>query len=231
MSRRPYELLVFDWDGTLIDSIGTIVACTQATLDELRLPPLPEQAIRQTIGLGLKETLETLLPDADRALSERVREVYFQHWVTTYCNQPLLFPDIEPLLQGLSEEGYLLAVATGKSRRGLERDMDRIGLREHFATTRTVDEAHSKPHPQMLLDVLDDLGVRADDALMIGDTTHDLRMAEAARVEAVAVAGGSQPRTVLEELAPLACLDTVHQLPGWLEVRAPAAVVERSTAS
>lgn len=231
MSPRPYELLVFDWDGTLIDSIGTIVACTQATLDELELPPLPDQAIRQTIGLGLKETLETLLPDADRALAERVREVYFQHWVTTYCNQPLLFPEIEPLLSGLAEEGYVLAVATGKSRRGLERDMDRIGLRELFATTRTVDEAHSKPHPQMLLDVLEDLGVRAEDALMIGDTTHDLRMAEAARVEAVAVAGGSQPRKVLEELSPLACLDTVHQLPEWLEERGPAATEDRSTLS
>lgn len=221
MSRRPYELLVFDWDGTLIDSIGSIVACTQATLDELGLDELPEAAIRQTIGLGLKETLEALVPDADAELAARIRETYFRQWVGTFCDRPILFDGAAETIESLAEAGYLLAVATGKSRRGLERDFSRVGLRERFAVTRTVDEARSKPHPQMLLDVLDELGVRNGEALMIGDTTHDLEMARAAAVEAVAVTGGSQPRRLLEPLDPLACLATVGELPGWLAGRVP----------
>lgn len=226
MNPRPYELLVFDWDGTLIDSIGSIVACTQTTLGELGLEPLPDLAIRQTIGLGLKETLETLLPDADAELAKRIREVYFHHWLTTYCHEPILFPDVEPTLRQLADAGYVMAVATGKSRRGLERDMGRIGLREYFATTRTVDEAPSKPSPQMLLDVLDDLGVGATAALMIGDTTHDLHMARAAGVAGVAVTGGSQTRETLEEADPLDLLATVLELPEWLLARSTSAHLE-----
>ncbi|MCB1055872.1 MAG: HAD-IA family hydrolase [Acidobacteria bacterium] len=227
MSPRPYELLVFDWDGTLIDSIGSIVACTQTTLAELGLEPLPDLAIRQTIGLGLKETLEALLPDASRELANQIRETYFHHWLTTYCHQPILFPDVEPTLQRLAGEGYVMAVATGKSRRGLERDMARIGLREYFATTRTVDEAPSKPSPQMLLDVLDDLGMHARTTLMIGDTTHDLHMARAAGVAAVAVTGGSQTRQTLAEAEPLDLLGSVLDLPEWLALRTAHALLPR----
>ena len=170
---RPFELLVFDWDGTLMDSLGPIVACTQAVIAELGLPELPEQAIRGTIGLGLRETVDVLSPGCDEALYGRILESYRGHWHGTYRDLPVLFPGVPELLRRLADEGYLLAVATGKSRRGLEYALATTGLGSVFHSTRTCDEALSKPHPQMLLDILDDLGVRARDAL--DDRRHDLR--------------------------------------------------------
>lgn len=212
----PYELLIFDWDGTLIDSIGTIVACTQAAVTEIGLHPLEEQAIRQTVGLGLKETAEALLPGSSETTFIELREAYFRHWVETYAHQPLLFEGVPEILETLKSAGYLLAVATGKSRRGLERDMGRVGQREHFAATRTVDEAPSKPHPGMILDLLDELGVTAERALMVGDTSYDLMMAKAADCSAVGVGTGSQSCQQLAEHQPLACMPSVSHLPEWL---------------
>lgn len=217
MKQRPFKLLIFDWDGTLIDSIGTIVACTQAAVADLELPPIADLAIRNTIGLGLKETVEALLPGADDVLYDRLRQTYFQHWVGTYCERPMLFAGAEETLAELRDAGFLLAIATGKSRRGLERDMDRVGTRELFAATRTVDEAPSKPHPGMVLDLLDDLGVRPQDALVVGDTSYDLEMATAAGTRGLGVATGSHSCEELTRYHPLGCLPSVLQLPGWLE--------------
>jgi len=129
-------------------------------------------------------------------------------------------------LEALSDEGYLLAVATGKSRRGLQHSLEQTALAGTFHATRTVDEACSKPHPQMLLDILDELGVSAGEAVMIGDTTYDLQMAQSAGTAAVAVCSGSHCRDELEQLAPLACLDRVSELREWLAgVREPAAAL------
>lgn len=217
MSQRPFELLIFDWDGTLIDSIGTIVACTQAAVTDLDLDPISDEAIRNTVGLGLRETVEALLPGADQELYDRLREAYFQHWVRSYAHRPLLFEGAQETLTRLHEAGFLLAVATGKSRRGLERDMDRVGTRELFAGTRTVDEAPSKPHPGMVLDLLDDLGVEAGRALVIGDTSYDLRMAAAAGTRALGVSSGSHSCEQLAHHGPLGCLPSVLKLPAWLD--------------
>jgi phosphoglycolate phosphatase len=174
---NPSRLLVFDWDGTLMDSVGTIVACTQAVIRELELGELPEETIRNTIGLGLRETVEVLVPGCDDPLFETIIESYRRHWYRTFRDTPVLFAGVETMLRDLSEEGYLLAVATGKSRRGLDFSLEQTGLGRLFHSTRTADEAFSKPHPQMLLDILSDLGVMPSEALMIGDTTFDLEMA------------------------------------------------------
>jgi phosphoglycolate phosphatase len=212
----PFKLLIFDWDGTLMDSVATIVACAQAMLGELGLPRPEDSVIRNTVGLGLRETIDQLVPGCDAELYGRVLESYREHWHTTYQNLPLLFPGVPDMLRSLAAEGYLLGIATGKSRRGLEHALKTSGLAGLFQSTRTVDEAPSKPNPGMLLDILDELGARPDEAVMIGDTTYDLAMARAARMASLAVLSGSQDREELERLLPLACLGSVAEVPAWL---------------
>jgi phosphoglycolate phosphatase len=215
----PFKLLVFDWDGTLMDSIASIVACTQAAVRELGLGEVPAPSIRATIGLGLRETIDVLHPGCDDALFERIIDRYRTHWYSTYRDQPLLFAGVAELLPRLAAEGYLLAVATGKSRRGLDYALEASGMADLFHATRTADEAFPKPHPKMLLDILDDLGVRPEDAVMIGDTTYDLEMAKNARTPSLGVLSGSHSRRELEGFTPLACLETVAEVPGWLAER------------
>jgi phosphoglycolate phosphatase len=210
------RLLVFDWDGTLMDSVGTIVTCTREVLRDLELGEVPEATIRGTVGLGLRETIEILVPGCTNALFESIVERYRHHWFSSFRDQPVLFAGVEEALRDLAAEGWLLAVATGKSRRGLDYVLDQSGLRELFHSTRTADEAFSKPHPQMLLDILEDLGAAPGEAVMIGDTTFDLEMARNAGTAAIGVCTGSHRREELQRLAPLACLETVAQLPGWL---------------
>jgi phosphoglycolate phosphatase len=212
----PFDLLVFDWDGTLLDSISSIVECTQRALQELDQPPVPDEQIRGAIGLGLRETVERFAPGCDEALFRAIVETYGRHWVETYCHQPRLFPGVRALLEELVEEGYLLGLATAKGRKGLSRDLEATGMGGLFLATRTVDEAHSKPHPQMVLDIADELGVTTNRTLVIGDTTHDLEMAHNARAAAVAVCSGSQSRGALEEARPLICFERVTELSEWL---------------
>jgi phosphoglycolate phosphatase len=216
---RPFELLVFDWDGTLMDSVATIVACTQAVIADLGLSELPAATIRGTVGLGLRETMEVLAPGCDDALFGKVLECYRKHWFASYRDRPVLFEGVHEMLGHLAESGYLLAVATGKSRRGLDYALAQTGLAGLFHATRTADEAFSKPHPQMLLDLLDELGVAPRQAVMIGDSTYDLEMARSARTGAVGVCSGSHRREELERCEPLTCLDGVVEVPGWLEER------------
>ena len=216
LSGQSFRLLVFDWDGTLMDSIGSIVACTRATLEDLGLPGLPDEKIRDTIGLGLRETVDVLWPGGGDELYNQVLECYRKHWLSTWRDQPVLFEGVCDLLRELEAEGYLLAIATGKGRRGLDHVLEQTGLAHLFHATRTVDEAFSKPHPQMLLDILDELGVSPRDAVMIGDTTYDLEMARNAGTAAVGVCTGSHCREELERLGPVACLEKVVGLREWL---------------
>jgi phosphoglycolate phosphatase len=216
LSAHSFRLLVFDWDGTLMDSIGSIVACTRATLEDLGLPGLPDEKIRGTIGLGLRETVDVLWPGGGDEVFNQVLECYRKHWLSTWRDQPVLFEGVCDLLRELEADGYLLAIATGKSRRGLDHVLEQTGLTDLFHATRTVDEAFSKPHPQMLLDILDELGVSPRDAVMIGDTTYDLEMARNAGTAAVGVCTGSHCREELERLGPVVCLDGVVGLREWL---------------
>ncbi|HEX3127440.1 MAG TPA: HAD-IA family hydrolase [Thermoanaerobaculia bacterium] len=226
---NDFRLLVFDWDGTLMDSIGPIVACTQAVFGDLGLEGVEEEKIRGTIGLGLRESIDYMVPGCTDETFQSILERYRHHWVSTYRDRPVMFTGVEEMLQNLVRDGWLVAVATGKSRRGLNHVLDQTGLRDVFHSTRTVDEAFSKPHPKMLLDILDDLGVKAGEALMIGDTTFDLEMARSAGTASVGVCSGGHCREELLSFGPLACLEWVVELPAWLAaVREPDLAKQRT---
>jgi phosphoglycolate phosphatase len=218
-ARRPFELLIFDWDGTLMDSVATIVACTREAFADAGFPPPAEEAVRDAIGLGLRESFDRFAPGGGPELMARVLSCYRERWLAGYRERQVLFPGVVELLADLASDDYLLAVATGKSRRGLDDALGQNGIGHLFHATRTVDEAPSKPHPQMVLDILDELGVRAGAALMIGDSIHDLEMARAAGVASLGVCSGSHPRPELLRRSPLACLAGVQELPGWLSGR------------
>lgn len=217
MSGPAFRLLVFDWDGTLLDSISTIVDCTQATLAELGLPAAPEKDIRSAIGLGIRETVESFCPGCDEDTFGRIVDVYRRLWFEHFSREPAVFSGVPALLEQLADEGRLLAVATAKSRRGLETDFARTGLAGHFQASRTVDEAASKPSPQMLLEILDELGARADESLMIGDAIHDLEMARNAGVSSIGITSGTTARETLEARGPLVCLEQAPALASWLD--------------
>lgn len=216
--ERRYDLLIFDWDGTLMDSVGTIVECTRRTLADLDLPPLPEAEIRGSVGLSIAETIRRLSGgNPDPEVAERIRATYRDHWFETFRERPVLFPRVEELLDRFVAADYLLAVATGKGRRGLDRDLESTGIADRFHATRTADEATSKPSPQMVLDLLDELGTRPERTLVVGDSIWDLQMATAARTPCVAVCTGAHPRPELLACSPLTCLDRIGDLEGWLE--------------
>lgn len=224
---HDFRLLVFDWDGTLMDSIASIVDCMQATVDHLGLDPIPHQKVRDTVGLGLVDTLEELVPGTDRATRGRIVECYRHLWLSTYRERPVPFPGVRETLESLEHAGYLLAVATGKGRQGLARDFESSGLGRFFHASRTADEAAPKPSPQMLLELLDELGSRPEEALLVDDTTFDLEMAANAGVPSLAVETGSHRREDLLGSAPLDCLASVVELVAWLEDRRSGA--RRST--
>ena len=217
MSRSDrFRLVIFDWDGTLRDSISTIVACTQATMAELGAGRAEDSVIRGSIGLGLRDMVDRFAPGCDDDLYDRIVQVYRRLWFGTYRYRPQMFPGTREVLQELTDRGYLMAVATAKSRRGLDEDLAETGLGGFFQATRTADEAHSKPHPQMILDILEELGVAAEDALMVGDTTHDLWMAHNAGTAAAAVLTGSHDRAELSQASPRVYFEDLRELPGWL---------------
>ncbi|NBC12352.1 MAG: HAD-IA family hydrolase [Gammaproteobacteria bacterium] len=216
-----YELLVFDWDGTLMDSAARIVASMQAAFAELGLPPPAAAAARNVIGLGLTHAVAELAPTQDAAMRARIIERYRAHYLELDDTPTPLFPGAEEVVSGLRAAGYLLAVATGKSRIGLDRALAQSGLGAHFHATRSADETFSKPHPQMLQELLDELGVHASRALMIGDTEYDLLTAQNAGVDAVAVCYGVHTPERLLALEPRACLSAIDALPGWLAAADP----------
>lgn len=212
---KRFELLVFDWDGTLMDSATAIVGALQSACADLDLPVPSEERARYIIGLGLNDAMNHVLPDVDPAhypkIVERYRVRYLQRDADT-----ALFPGAAELVAALNGAGFLLAVATGKGRRGLERVLESTGLKGLFHASRCADEGHSKPDPGMLVALLNELGVASEQALMIGDTTHDMEMARAAGVARVAAAYGAHSRDALLAFAPLACVDNLHELRRWL---------------
>ncbi len=212
---RRFDLLAFDWDGTLVDSAAHIVHALQEACRDLSLPVPSETAARHVIGLGLKDAIFHILPELEGSRYGAVAERYrIRYLAGDAAIKP--FPMVPEGLARLEEAGFLLAVATGKSRRGLDRAMKTLKLEDRFAATRCADEGFPKPHPDMLLQILGSLGVAPTRALMIGDTTHDLQMAANAGVGAVAACYGAHPRAELERLAPFGCFDSFPELLQWL---------------
>lgn len=214
-----YPLVVFDWDGTLIDSASAIVECIQQSARDMALPVPPAARARHVIGLGLQDSLRHAVPELARADYAAFAERYRRHFIAREDAMGL-FPGVRELLDRLAARGHRLAVATGKSRRGLDRALQASGLARLFSASRCADETHSKPHPAMLEELSAALDVAPGAMLMVGDTTHDLEMARSARVDAVAVTYGAHPAEALQALAPRGCVASVAELDAWLRSNA-----------
>ncbi len=212
---RKFELLVFDWDGTLMDSAAAIAESLQAACMELELPVPSMTQARYVIGLGLTDAMQYILPDLPRAEYAKVVDRYRIHFLRR-DGGTTLFQGAAAMIRELHDAGFLLAVATGKSRRGLDRALAATGVGEYFHVTRCADEGFAKPHPGMLQAVMESLTATPAGTLMIGDTTHDLEMAQAAGVAALAVTYGAHEREALVQQQPLAIIDTPPALRDWL---------------
>ncbi|HHH89368.1 MAG TPA: HAD-IIIA family hydrolase [Aliiroseovarius sp.] len=213
------QLIVFDWDGTLMDSEARIVDSMRAAIEDLDMPPRSRKQMTEIIGLGLAEALAVLYPEGTPAEHAALTERYRYHFVEASKTPSQLFPGVEAMLAELHEQGHFLAVATGKGRRGLDRVLEETGTGRYFHATRCADESFSKPHPQMLLEIMDWLGVEPEDTLMIGDTEYDLQMANNAGVAALAVSYGVHEPERLLHCQPLDCVDGIPALHAWLRAR------------
>lgn len=223
---RDYRLLIFDWDGTLVDSIGRIVAAMHAAADHCSLERRSDEAVKAIIGLALPEAITTLYPElVEAAHVERFRASYSDCYVAMDQTPSAFFAQVEQSLAQFRAQGYQLAVATGKSRRGLQRILDALGWQEYFDITRCADETASKPDPRMLHEILQHCGVPAEQALMIGDSSFDLLMAQRAGMDSVAVGYGAQTLTALSAYEPKLSINHFMELGAWLS-RMP---VERRT--
>jgi phosphoglycolate phosphatase len=211
-----YELVVFDWDGTLLDSAGAIVNAIKASCRDLDLPEPSDAQARHVIGLGLVDAMRLAVPELPAERYQEMVERYRFHYLSG-DHQLTLFDGVPDMLAGLRSAGHALAIATGKSRHGLDRALDHSGLRQYFQASRCADECHSKPHPQMLDELMVEFGMLPEQLVMIGDTSHDLLMASNARVDALAVTYGAHPHEHLLDHKPLACLHSVAELDLWLK--------------
>ena len=210
------KLIVFDWDGTLMDSVAHIVDCLQKAITELSLAPKSDKELKNIIGLGLREALLALYPHSeDKELNALVAH-YRQHFFDQQADPCELFSGARELIQELDAKEYFLAIATGKGRNGLDKVLKETGLGEFFPITRCADESHSKPHPQMMLDIIDYYGIEANEAIMVGDTEYDLQMASNASAHSVAVTYGVHEKQRLLNCNPVACLDNIENLHQWL---------------
>ncbi|MBA3997877.1 MAG: HAD family hydrolase [Candidatus Accumulibacter sp.] len=218
MAKR-FDLLVFDWDGTLLDSAGAIVAAIQAACRDLELPEPSDERARHVIGLGLGEALRHAVPELPEQRYPQMVDRYRHHYLSR-DHELRLFDGAAELVAELSGAGFALAVATGKSRVGLDRALKASGLGAYFQASRCADECFSKPHPQMIEELMQEFSVAPERTLMIGDTTHDLQMALNAGVPSLGVAYGAHPAAALDALAPLARLQKVEELAAWLRTHA-----------
>ena len=219
MSKQQFNLIVFDWDGTLMDSTSAIVKSLQDSAADLGLPTPDKKKAAHVIGLGLREVLETVLPDVSPEYYPKLIERYRTHFLKNSVSLSL-FDGVREMLDDLKNQDYFLAVATGKSRAGLNRAIDEVGLQGYFDASRTADETHSKPHPAMLLELTEQLGEPMKRTVMIGDTTHDLLMANNAGASGIAVQYGAHSPKELQLMHPMYSADTVEELHRWLNENA-----------
>lgn len=210
------RLLVFDWDGTLMDSEARIVACIRAAIGDLSLEPRSNAEIRNIIGLGLREAIETLYPGCDERLHCDLTDRYRHHFVEADPTPSQLFEGAAETVRRLHGEGYVLAVATGKGRRGLDKVLRETGLGRYFHATRCADETRSKPDPTMLLELMDELQAAPGETLMVGDTEYDMLMARNAGTGALAVSYGVHAVERLHRHEPQGCIDDIREFHAWL---------------
>jgi phosphoglycolate phosphatase len=215
MKEKQFDLIVWDWDGTLADSTGMITKAVVDAAEQVGLPKLDPAAARNIIGLGLKESIHALFGDLPPELAQKLAMQYTANYYAGESEIPL-FSGAKNTIIDLNRRGYKLAVATGKGRRGLNLALQHCGLTHYFHETRTVDECFSKPHPQMLDELMDILVTTPERTLMIGDTSYDLQMAQNASVQAVAVTFGAQSGEQLIGYKPLEMFSQFDDLSAWL---------------
>lgn len=214
--NHPYKLIIFDWDGTLMDSEARIVSCIQAACRDLELEVPAVESAKNVIGLGLHEACRQLLPQAGPQVHMEMSERYRYHFLTADSTPSQLFEGVEAMLEALEEKGLFLAIATGKGRQGLDAVLEETGLGGRFHATRTADETASKPNPMMLHELLDFFGLDPEEAIMIGDTEYDLEMARHARMASLAVSYGVHEVERLLKHEPLTCVDSIAEMHEWL---------------
>ena len=212
MNQKKYELIVFDWDGTIIDSQAHIIGSMQrAIADEGLEIPSPER-IRHIIGLSLSRAIQNLFPDLSDSAVESVAKRYREHFFADNEQTSELFDGAAEMIRDLHAGGYYLAIATGKGRRGLDIALEKTGLEPFFHITRCADETRSKPDPLMLDEILTDLDLTSSNAVMVGDTSYDMDMARNIKMDSVAVTYGMHDRELLANSSPTYFIDTIQQL-------------------
>jgi phosphoglycolate phosphatase len=214
---RPlnFDLIAFDWDGTLFDSTRIIVRCIQAAVVDVGGARPSDEAASYVIGLGLMQALAHAAPDVPQSRYPELGLRYRHHYAV-HQNDISLFHGVLPLLADLKSRGHILTVATGKSRRGLDEALHAVELKGRFDGSRTADETAGKPHPRMLHELMKEFDVAPARTLMIGDTTHDLQMALNAGCASVGVSYGAHEPDDFEALGPRAVVHSVAALRDWL---------------
>ena len=212
---KQFDLLIFDWDGTLMDSTGAIAGSIRAACADLNLPVPSHAQASHIIGLGLNNAIAELLPELPLADYPSFTERYRYHFLSQ-DHLLTLFAGVAETIPQLHNAGHWITVATGKNRRGLERALDQSQLRQYFHATRCADESFSKPHPAMILELIDYCGVAPERTLMVGDTSHDLQMAQNAGVASVAVSYGAHSKASLADFSPLFLAEDFSALAQWL---------------
>ncbi len=219
MLARRFDCITFDWDGTLFDSTAIIVRSIQAAVREVGGTVPSDSQASYVIGLGLMQALAHAAPDVSPDKYPALGEAYKRHW-SQHVDEISFFPGTMPMLRALQARGHQLAVATGKSRRGLDevlqRELEGAKLLHLFDATRTADQTAGKPDPRMLREIMQELDVPPERLLMIGDTTHDLLLARNAGVASVGVSFGAHAHTAFAEYTPLFVAHSMHELHAWL---------------
>lgn len=211
-----YQLIIFDWDGTLMDSAQKIANCIKAAARDVELAEPTDQAAKNIIGLGLYEAMHRLFPDSEKSTLDRLIESYKTHFVIQDSTEQGLFNGVEAGLKALDRAGAVLAVATGKSRVGLDRVLSEVALAPYFITTRCADETRSKPHPQMLHDILDFTAIEPHKAIMIGDTTFDMDMAANAGMAGLGAGYGVHSESMLRDSKAVEVAESFGDIIEWL---------------
>jgi len=214
----PYQLLIFDWDGTLMDSVARIVDCLRKAGEDIHgEESRHHDELKDVIGLGLREALIKLYPGSNEQQIKDMSDSYRYQYMEVNTTSSVLFDGAESTLNKLEEQGYWLAIATGKGRQGLDQVLEITGLRDRFHTTRCASETFSKPHPLMLEEILEQLGMDAHQALMIGDTEYDMEMAKNANMDRLGVSYGVHPPDRLNKHQPIGCIDHILHLDNFLQ--------------
>lgn len=208
-------LYIFDWDGTISNSAAKIVACMRSATQQVGLPDLCDDTIKNIIGLGLPEAIRTLYPDISDADLQTVRDGYSAFFVDADVQPSPFFDGAMSTMETLAAAGHTLAVATGKSRRGLDRVLRKLQLDRFFHGSRCADETASKPHPQMLLELLNEFQMPVSQAVMIGDTEYDMAMAREIGMQRIAVSFGAHHIDRLKVYDPVLCVDHFSEILRW----------------